>query len=178
MHTKSTLMLSAILVSGCMGSPPYAGGGGKEGERSGPAKPQPPPKPSTSAPHFVAAPKGKVAQTVAQARAEAQAQGEQLLVYVGASWCEPCQRFHKAVEAGELDDALPGVKFLEFDADDDGERLADAKYDGRLIPRFAVPDDNGVFSGLKIEGGVKGDGAVDNIMQRLKPLLAQMAKQG
>lgn len=96
---------------------------------------------------------------------------EKVIVYVGASWCGPCQAFHAALERGELDEALAGVKFLEYDADRDGERLELAGYGGRLIPRFAMPGPDGKFGGKKIEGGIKGDGAVEHIMKRLLPLL-------
>jgi thiol-disulfide isomerase/thioredoxin len=38
-----------------------------------------------------------VAKVVREARAREAADGRTLLVYVGATWCEPCQRFHHAV---------------------------------------------------------------------------------
>lgn len=97
----------------------------------------------------------------------------QVLVYVGAEWCEPCQHFHHAVEAGELDQRLPGVRFVEFDSDHDRERLVESNYDGQLIPRFVVPDAEGRGSDQRIEGGIKGDGAVEHIMARLAPLLGR-----
>ena len=40
-----------------------------------------------------------------------------LVVYVGAKWCEPCQRFHQALATGADDDALRGVRFVEYDLD-------------------------------------------------------------
>ncbi len=98
--------------------------------------------------------------------------GEQVVVYVGASWCEPCQEFHAALERGELDEDLAGVKFVEYDADVDSERLESAGYGGRMIPRFALPGPDGRFGGKKIEGGIKGKGATQHIMARLLPLLA------
>jgi len=96
---------------------------------------------------------------------------ERIVVYVGASWCGPCQEFHAALERGELDDELAGVKFLEYDADVDNERLENAGYGGRMIPRFALPGPDGRFAGKKIEGGIKGEGVVKHIMDRLLPLL-------
>ncbi len=95
-----------------------------------------------------------------------------LIVYVGASWCGPCQAFHAALERGDLDESLAGVTFLEYDADRDSARLEDAGYGGRLIPRFALPGGDGQFAGQKIEGGIKGDGAVEHIMKRLQPMIA------
>lgn len=108
---------------------------------------------------------------VQRERSEAQASGQRLLVYVGATWCEPCQRFHKAVEEGKLDGQLPPVRFLEFDLDEDGDRLKAAGYRSRMIPLFAVPAPDGRGSGQQIEGSIKGEGAVAEISPRLLRLL-------
>ncbi|MCX4239281.1 TlpA family protein disulfide reductase [Paraliomyxa miuraensis] len=123
-------------------------------------------------PHFVGAAAGDVDVVVRDALRNAE-QGElRLVVYVGATWCEPCQAFHEAVERGELDQALAGVRFLEFDSDHDGARLQAADYSGRYIPRFVLPGPDGRGSAQRIEGGIKGPGAVANLMERLEPLLA------
>jgi thiol-disulfide isomerase/thioredoxin len=106
-------------------------------------------------------------------RAAATEPDERVIVYVGATWCEPCLRFHQAVERGELDDRLVGVRFLEFDADRDGERLREAGYGGAMIPRFAVPGPEGRGIGVQIEGSVSGEKAVDAILTRLEPMLAR-----
>ncbi len=111
-------------------------------------------------------------QFVQQHVEEADAAGVRVLVYVGASWCEPCQRFHKALESGELDQDLAGTKFLEFDADRDRAELRTAGYASKYIPMFAVPDHSGHASELSIEGSIKGDNAVrENLVPRLLALL-------
>lgn len=125
-------------------------------------------QPKPAKPRFVAT---SAAADVAEEVRTTASGGETVVVYVGASWCEPCQAFHAALERGDLDDALAGVKFLEYDADRDSERLEAAGYSGRLIPRFAIPGADGTFGGQKIEGGIKGDGAVAHIMDRLLPLI-------
>jgi len=94
-----------------------------------------------------------------------------LLVYVGASWCEPCRRFHEAASAGKLDAQLGGLRLLEFDLDRDEARLRAAGYVSQLIPLFAVPGPDGRASGRQIEGSIKGDGAVVQILPRLQALL-------
>ncbi len=94
-----------------------------------------------------------------------------LLVYVGATWCEPCQKFHHAVERGELDSTFPGLTLLEFDLDRDRERLAAAGFVSKYIPLFALPARDGTASGKQVEGGIKGDGAVAFIVPRLAALL-------
>ena len=113
-----------------------------------------------------------VALAVRDAAARAQKDGRSLLVYVGATWCEPCQRFHHAVEQGELDSAFPQLSVLAFDTDRDGEALANAGYVSRLIPLFAVPNADGRASGRQIEGSVKGAAAASEITPRLRALLA------
>jgi hypothetical protein len=118
-----------------------------------------------------APPAGDVETLVKDANAKAAAMHRRLLVYEGATWCEPCKRFHKAAAQGDLDAAFPDLNILAFDADRDGERLASAGYVSRLIPLFALPAADGTASGKQVEGGIKGDGAVAYITPRLKGLL-------
>ncbi len=153
--------IPCLLLLGCSGKAPDA---------PPEAAPQVGDAQEVSTPRFVAAAEGAdVAEEVRNVVAASA--DEKVIVYVGASWCGPCQAFHAALERGELDEALAGVKFLEYDADRDRERLELAGYGGRLIPRFAMPGPDGKFGGEKIEGGIKGDGAVEHIMKRLLPLL-------
>lgn len=120
---------------------------------------------------FVHAPDGDVAELVKMQRAAADRTKRAFLVYVGASWCEPCQRFHEAAGKGELDADLPPVTLLEFDADKDVPRLRAAGYSSTYIPLFAVPGADGRGSGRFIEGGIKGANAAREIAPRLKNLL-------
>lgn len=161
-----TRIILATLFVGCMGDPYGASSDG--------AKPSPAPaRVASNKPEFVAGnPEGEIPPVVSSHRETVTAGGGEVVVYVGASWCEPCKKFHDAVERGQLDDRLAGVRFVEYDADRDADRLAAAGYDGRLIPRFAVPGADGRFGGSKIEGGTKGDDAVEHIMARLEPMLA------
>src|SRR5262245_32556889 len=73
-----------------------------------------------------APPAGEVAPEVRDQLGRAAADRRQLLVYAGAAWCEPCQRFHQAAASGALDRDFPSLRLLEFDLDRDGERLAAA----------------------------------------------------
>lgn len=122
-------------------------------------------------PRIIPAP--EAGEVPAIVREEAARPGGKLVVTVGASWCEPCRVFHDAVQGGQLDQPLAGVRFLEFDIDRDRERLQAAGYTSRLVPLFALPDAEGRASGRQIEGGIKGQGAVEHIMARLQPLLAR-----
>lgn len=120
---------------------------------------------------LVAPASGDVAAAVQQATSVAQPDHRRVVVYVGASWCEPCMRFHHAAERGELDDTFPDIDFLTFDSDEDGPRLRASGYKSKLIPLFALPGPDGRSTGVQVEGGIKGDGAVADIAPRLKALL-------
>ena len=113
------------------------------------------------------------AQVVRDERERAKRDGRDLVVYVGAKWCEPCQHFHKAAAKGDLDGEFPDLTLLEFDLDEDRDRLATAGYVSQYIPLFAMPGPDGRASDKKFEGSVKGDGAVANIAPRLRSLLAK-----
>lgn len=122
---------------------------------------------------WVPAPEGDVAALVQREAERAAKDGRRLLVYVGATWCEPCQYFHRAAEHGDLDAQFPTLTLLEFDLDVDGARLAAAGYKSELIPLFVVPENDGRASARRFEGSIKGERAVANITPRLRSLLAK-----
>ncbi|MDB4938016.1 MAG: hypothetical protein JWP87_4988, partial [Labilithrix sp.] len=118
-----------------------------------------------------APPGADAAKVVREERELAKGDGRDLVVYVGAKWCEPCKYFHQAAAKGELDGEFPDLTLLEFDLDDDRDRLATAGYVSEFIPLFAMPAADGRASEKKFEGSVKGNGAVANIAPRLRSLL-------
>lgn len=131
------------------------------------------PAPAAPAPTLVAGPNAaaELAPFIAAELAKP-AGDKRLLVYVGATWCEPCQYFHRAAEAHALDTAFPDLTLLEFDLDDDRDRLESAGYKSQLIPLFVMPSADGRASENRFEGSVKGNAAVSNIAPRLRSLLA------
>ena len=122
---------------------------------------------------LIPAPPGDVAEIVKSARTAARAHGRALMVYIGATWCEPCQRFHHAAEEGKLDDKFPTLSLLVFDLDRDGDRLKRAQFAPGYVPYFGVPGDDGHATSAATEGSIKGEGAVDNISPRLEELVAK-----
>ena len=114
---------------------------------------------------------GDVAAEVKAKRDELRKQKRNMLVYIGATWCEPCRRFHEAAEKGELDRDFPNLTLLEYDLDKDGTVLQSAGYAPRYIPYFGVPGDDGRATDRSIEGSVKGDQAVSYLTPKLKDLL-------
>lgn len=168
----AAFFVGTSLFAACVESP-YSQGATTHSEPSGaPATPSAPTR-TGARPEFVRVQDVSAgADVVVKQARDAITDTRTLVVYVGATWCEPCKRFHEAVERGELDGPLANVRFLEFDADEHGEALDAAGYGGRLIPRFVKPDAAGRGADVRIEGGVKGDNAVAHIMARLGPLLA------
>ncbi len=120
---------------------------------------------------LVPAAAGAVEGVVRGALAEARRDGRRLVVYVSATWCEPCERFQAAVRAGRLDSSFPDLRLLVFDHDRDVGRLAQAGYDGRMIPRFVVPSPDGRASDLRMEGGTKAE---DTVATSIAPRLARL----
>ena len=111
---------------------------------------------------LVEAPAGTtdVAALVRQTLARTGAEHRRLLVYVGATWCEPCQQIHEAVLAHRLDAAFPDLTLLVFDLDRDGPALQAAGYESPLIPLFDVPDPDGRAGPRREFGGKHG---IDNV---------------
>jgi hypothetical protein len=108
---------------------------------------------------------------LASEAARAEADGRVLLAYVGATWCEPCQRFHDALVRGELDRELAGVRFVEFDFDAHGPGLTEAGCTSRMIPLFSRVSSDGACTERRHGGAIKGDGAVDFLLPRVKELM-------
>lgn len=142
-----------------------------------PAQPAPEPTSSAAAAatagkmEWKAAGPGDVAPLVMDAAAKAKAGGRKLVVYVGATWCEPCQKFHQAANKGELDKTLGDVSFLEFDADRDKERLEKAGYTSTYIPLFVIPDAQGKATARRVEGGIKGETVVAYLTRRIRAII-------
>jgi len=148
-----------LAMAACQGAPPdpakASTGGG-----SGPVEIEPAPA------------EGEVAPLVAARLTAAQGRGRQLIVYVGATWCEPCLRLHEAAKAGQLDALFPGLTLLEFDLDRDGDRLDRAGYTSTYVPLLVRPLDDGRASDTRTEGVRGGAEAIADLTPRLRALLA------
>ena len=112
-------------------------------------------------------------QFVTDTAGKSRTEGRKTVVYVGATWCEPCQRFHKALENGELNAQLSNVDFIEFDADSAKAELQASGYWGMYIPLFVKPGPDGRGQKERVEGAEKGEGAVAYLTPRLKELVAK-----
>jgi len=173
---RSLLVLLLLTTVGCRsGRTPHTDSAKKAAAAVASANAPAPPK----RPVFLRGPTdgNPVAPFVAAQLKEGRATRHGVLVYVGATWCEPCQHFHHAVEKGELDELLSGVRLIELDLDADRDALKSAGYSSELIPLFALPNDDGTGSDRRIQGSVKGPGAVgENLMPRLRAFLRGQAE--
>ncbi len=115
---------------------------------------------------------GDLAAYVAGEVARGQRDHVPLLVYVGATWCEPCHKFQDAVVRGSLDVELAPLRLLVFDLDRDGDRLRSAGYRSDLVPLFARPNPDGRASGAQTYGVQSGGAYVEQLMPRIKALVA------
>ena len=121
---------------------------------------------------LVDAPKADdVAPLIAKEVARATTDHKKLVVYLGATWCEPCVKFHTAAQHGELDATFGDLRMLVFDADRDNEALQRAGYKYELVPLFALPGADGKSINKQIEGSIKGSNYVEQISPRLRALL-------
>lgn len=162
------LALCVVGLAACE-SPPRLHG------TSAPASAAPAPSTDTRlVPHlrFTPAGEGELSALVRTFADAARAEGRLPLVYVGATWCEPCQYFHRAAEQGDLDGELPALALLELDLDRDRDRLAAAGYASEMIPLFAVPGPDGRGTTQRIEGSIHGPGSPLQIAPRLRALLS------
>ena len=163
-HLGSSAAVAVLLSAGC--------------SSSGAPSDSPPPAveaaaPATAAPALIEAPaQGDVAALVREQLADAAQADRRLLVYVGATWCEPCERFKAALAAGALDHALPNVRVYAFDSDRDEARLEAAGYGSPMIPLFVMPGPDGRGTDSRFAGSIKGPAAVSDIETKLRTLLA------
>ena len=114
---------------------------------------------------------GDIAKWVRDQQLRAAREKRTLVVYASASWCEPCRYFQDAVKRRELDKDFPGLRLLKFDFDRDEGRLADAGYVTDMIPLFVVPEPSGRGGDRRLQGAIKGAGAVAYLRSRLRDLL-------
>lgn len=129
------------------------------------------PKPAPTRADLVTPGPGPVQEQVSSAQRLAVAEGRRIVVYVGATWCEPCKYFLESIEANTLPGSFADLRFLKFDHDADEERLNDSGYGGQMIPRFVVPGADGAATDKRFEGSTKGPQAMDNIVPRLERIL-------
>lgn len=105
-------------------------------------------------------------------RLRAKAEDRALVVYVSATWCEPCKKMKQEIEAGNLDDKLGKTTLLAFDADKDLDRLGSAGYTFKFVPFVALPGADGRPAETQEATG-KGSNAWKELMGKLEAWQSQ-----
>lgn len=100
-------------------------------------------------------------------RLRAKAEGRVLVVYVSATWCEPCKRLKEEIAKGSLDGRLGRTTLLAFDADRDIDRLSAAGYRFQFVPYVALPGPDGRPADVQQASG-KGGGAWRELLGKLE----------
>lgn len=124
---------------------------------------------ASAGPHLVVVPATDDGEALAQIRTErlrAKAEGRVLVVYVSATWCEPCKRLKEEIRAGRLDAQLSRITLLAFDADRDIERLTAAGYAFKFVPFVALPGPDGRPTDM-VEARGKGGSAWRELLGKL-----------
>lgn len=120
---------------------------------------------------LVSAGPGAIAPLLQLAADQARTDARRLVVYVGASWCEPCRYFLDAVAADALPDRFSDLRFIKFDFDVDERRLQEAGLGGQMLPRFVLIGPQGQATDRSFEGSIKGPQAIDDLIAKLDTLL-------
>jgi hypothetical protein len=115
---------------------------------------------------------GDVAAYVAQQVTRGEREHVPVLVYVGATWCEPCHELQAAAASGSLDSSLAPLRLLVFDLDRDRDRLEAAGYRSDLVPLLAKPNRDGRASRHRTDGVRTGGGYVEQLVPRIRALVA------
>ncbi len=131
-------------------------------------------EPTVVPPQMIEAGPGEnIKPMIAEARRKAESESVVLMVYVSATWCAPCQEFQASLQSGALNNVLPNLRFLKFDAQKDGERIDRAGYSSDFVPYIVIPNADGSPSSKRIEGAVvKGKSGTQAVVEKLHALLS------
>ena len=91
------------------------------------------------------------------------------VVYVGATWCEPCLAIKKHRDDPRMKEAFTGVAIIEVDMDQwKSEQFAELNMKPSAIPVFYAVGSDGKATGKEIDGGAWGDNIPENMAPPLK----------
>ena len=115
-----------------------------------------------------------VAKAVLKETKQAEKDGKQLVVYVGAIWCKPCKDFDTATKQANFGSELDHIRLMKFDWDRHQTPLHRANYGSQYLPLFVVPGPDGKGSDKRFFGSrFKGQVGVEDLKKRLVELAAK-----
>ena len=91
------------------------------------------------------------------------------VVYIGATWCDPCRQLKRYRHDPRMVDAFAGSVIVVLDADEwHDEELDVLKLSDGTLPVFFAVDAHGKALGPSINGGAWGDNIPENMAPPLK----------
>lgn len=169
-RAASAIALCAVVACNPGTKPVISQEGTATGSSNSPppaSSPAPSKSPGEKLSVVTAAADGDALSTIRTERLKAKADGRVLVVFVSASWCEPCKRMKEEIHAGRLDAQLGKTTLLAFDADKDGDRLGSAGYKYSFIPFVALPGADG-HPVESVEAKGKGSNAWRELLGKLE----------
>ena len=106
---------------------------------------------------------GDLPDELASGAAVAAREGNQAVLYVGATWCGPCKEYKAALTAPRLKAAHAGVRILEADLDADGAALEALGVEVQGVPHWQTLDLDGKPVEHAIDGGAWGENTPENM---------------
>ncbi len=165
-------ILGLVLVVGCVPSEKRSSDGAPSPSAAADKK-STPSSVHTDArnPSWVAVPKGSggLAAAIAREIAKKPSATAKPIVYLGASWCDPCAAIKRFKTDPRMLDAFQGTYVIELDVDDwKSEGLGALGYKTGTVPVFYAVDAAGKASGPTINGGAWGDNIPETMAPPLK----------
>ena len=142
-------------------SPDQADSGGKQ-------------RPTTGPEWVIVENVSNVAKAVLEEGKQAEKDGKQLVVYVGAVWCKPCKEFDAATKQANFGSDLDHIRLMKFDWYRHQTPLHRANYGSQYLPLFVVPGPDGKGSDKRFFGSrFKGQVGVEDLKKRLVDLASK-----
>ena len=131
-------------------------------------------RPSTGPEWVIVENVSNVAKAVLKETQQAEKDGKQLVVYVGAIWCKPCKDFDAATKQPNFGSELDHIRLMKFDWDRHQTPLHRANYGSQYLPLFVLPGPEGKGSDKRFFGSrFKGQVGVEDLKKRLVELAAK-----
>lgn len=153
-------MIALLLALGCASPPP----------------PQAAPKPPI---HTSDLPDGSdVSAGLRGAVGEAERAGLKPVLYLGATWCQPCVAYERALFHPEMVAAHANVLLVKADFDRHGSALEAAGFVASGVPFWCHLDREGGNSGRCITGAAWGEDTPENMAPVLRPFFSDTPRTG
>jgi hypothetical protein len=94
-------------------------------------------------------------------------------VYIGATWCAPCNAIKHNLDKPIMIDAFKGTYIMKLDFDAWEDKLPGAGLQHEAVPVFFALDASGKPTGRMIDGGAWGNDTPENIAPALKAFFSK-----